>query len=283
MLRLVPKRTVKAAIALVASLFLCSCGPSLDDRLTELVAAKNQWIDRVGDSHYSYDLGLGQNRVRTVRISNPGTLRADWLENPPCSKPGACQVNPTMREFYELVLELTNEQFQSGGVLRVEYDPDWGYPAEIFWDNRKAPHRVISFSISNVTLIDEGNSDICSELAQIERIPMKGDGDDPVYVALLARGTSVLPELAECVSDPTPMPDPREAPPYNGTAVGDVAFWTIVRIADAEIEDFLPEDYRVRWTDKGIYAYFDYVSNPEHRLALQAAVQQRLHSEIPNR
>ncbi len=91
-----------------------------------------------------------------------------------------------------------------------------------------------------------------------------------------------MPDLVECVSDATPMQDPRDAPPYDGTAVGHIAFWTIVRIAELEIEDFLPEEHRARWIDEGIYAYFAYVSSPENRLTLLATVQQRLDSEVLN-
>jgi len=160
MRQLVSKRTVNVAIALIVSLLMCSCGPSLDDRLNDLVAAKNQWIATVGDSPYSYDLGPSHNPAFTVTatVTNPGTLREDWFENPRCSAPGACNAKPTMRELYELVLKLTEEQYRSGGVLRVEYDPDMGYPTEIFWDNRKGSHPVIDLRISNVILIEESDA-----------------------------------------------------------------------------------------------------------------------------
>lgn len=278
MTRISRPKIARAVLTIVASCFLCSCGSTLDDRLADLVTAKDRWIAAAGESHYSYELRLGQKPPFTVSVSNPGTLRDDWLGDVPCSAPGVCGVNPSMRELYELVLELTNEQFESGGELRVEYDAQLGFPTEIYWDNRKSSHSAVSIGISNVILIDSGISGICGLVRTITLVPMNGDGDDTAYIGLIDRGTSVLPALAECVSDQTPMPDPREAPHYNGTTVGDIAFWTFVRIADVEIEDFLPEDYRARWDDEGIYAYFDYVSIPENRLALQASVQRWIDS-----
>lgn len=267
---------------LVCAFLLSSCGPSLDDRLGDLVRAKDTWVASAGDSHYSYQLQFGQSPPYTVSVASPGTLRDDWLENPPCSDIGVCRVNPTMRELFELVLELTDTQLQSGGELSVVYDEDLGFPKKIFWDDRSSFHSAGQVTVSDVVFIEADLAQACDQVRAITLMPMKGDGDDPAYLSLIERGAGALPDLVMCIADQSVMPDPREAPVYTRTTVGDVAFWTFARITGVRIEDFLPTEYKERWEVNGVYAYFEYVATPENRLALQARVSVWLDENEPH-
>lgn len=262
----------RIGIVLVGAIFLSSCGPSLEDRLGELVRAKNTWVAAAKDSHYSYQLQLGENSAYTVSVDSPGTLREDWLEEPPCSDVGDCRVNPTMKELFQWILELTDTQLQSGGELRVVYDEKLGFPKEIFWDDRSGSHSAGRVLVSDVIFIETDLAKTCNQVRAITLMPMKGVGDDPVYMALIEQGASALPGLVSCIADQSVMPDPREAPVYLGTTVGDVAFWTFARIAEISIADFLPIEYEKKWEDNGVYAYFEYVATVENRLELQARV-----------
>jgi len=272
---------MRTKLMLVGAFLLSSCGPSLEDRLGELVRAKDTWAATAGDSHYSYQLQLGQNLPYTVPAANPGTLRDDWLENPPCSDLGVCRVNPTMRELFQLVLELTDTQLQSGGELSVVYDEDLGFPKRIFWDDYSGSHSQVRIAVSDVVLIEADLAEACDYVRTITLMPMKSDGDDPAYLALIERGADALQDLVRCISNQSVMPDPRQAPVYAGTTVGDVAFWTFARIADVSIEEFLPREYKEKWEANGVYAYFEYVANLENRLALQARVSTWLDTNEP--
>ena len=53
---------------------MMACGPSLEDRLGELVVAKDTWAARAGDRHYTYNLTIGANASYAISVTNPGLL-----------------------------------------------------------------------------------------------------------------------------------------------------------------------------------------------------------------
>lgn len=67
------------------------------------------------------------------------------------------------------------------------------------------------------------------------------------------------------------MDDPRSAPIWEHYKVGDTAVFLLVDIAgnDELLEEMLPPPYRKEWKTNGIYAYFNYVSEPANRRLLQ--------------
>ena len=77
-------------------------------------------------------------------------LRENWLEDPECSEVGECLVTPTMRELFQFVLELTNDQSRSGGELIVEYDEDREFPKRIFFDDHRGFHSALRVEVSDV-------------------------------------------------------------------------------------------------------------------------------------
>ena len=60
-----------------------------------------------------------------------------------------------MRELYQFILELTEEQFHSGGELVVVYDENIGFPSRIFFDDHQSVHSALSVEVSNVIFIDQ--------------------------------------------------------------------------------------------------------------------------------
>ena len=149
-------RTFKRTMWIIVALLICaSCGPSLEDRVGELVEAKDVWVSVAGNRSYSYTLEFGQRPPYTVAVSNPGMLREDWLEDPECPDVGECHVTPTMRELFQFVLDLTDDQFQSGGELTVVYDEKMGFPTRIFFDDRRGSHSAFSVEVSNVEFVQD--------------------------------------------------------------------------------------------------------------------------------
>lgn len=140
---------------LLATLICASCGPSLEDRVEDLVAAKNVWVSVAGERQYSYTLKFGNREPYKVSVSNPGMLRENWLEEPGCSESGDCPVTPTMRELFQFVLELTEDQFESGGDLSVVYDETMGFPKRIFFDDRQGFHSAFTIEVLNVVFAQD--------------------------------------------------------------------------------------------------------------------------------
>jgi hypothetical protein len=100
----------------------------------------------------------------------------------------------------------------------------------------------------------------CGQLAEIRTIPMKGERvRDKAYNELKAGGCPVVAGLIERIVDTTPTPDPRQAPPYPGTKLGDVALFVLDDFTDRPFGDALPDDVNKEVPERGVYAYFDYV------------------------
>jgi hypothetical protein len=119
---------------------------------------------------------------------------------------------------------------------------------------------------------------LCNRLGEIEvindRVP---EENDDLYKAILAKGSDALPCLIEKINDRTKTRDPRSAPKWQHYVVGDTALFTVLSVAsqdnDKRWEELmlgsLPSKYRDEWETNGVYAYFNYVSEPKNRKALQ--------------
>lgn len=138
-------------------------------------------------------------------------------------------------------------------------------------DEAKPP---IYVHISNMT-----SSELCDRLISIDTMPSRDPNiTDPIYESLIAKGGEAIPCLVEKISDKTPMPDPRySVPHWQHFAVGDAAVFILIDILrkdDLEREklliEMLPPKYEEEWETNGIYAYFNYVSEPQNRKELQA-------------
>ena len=111
---------------------------------------------------------------------------------------------------------------------------------------------------------------LCSRLAEIKVLPMKERrGVDATYDAFMTAGVRVVPCLIEKVTDETPVPDPRQAPTYGDTRLGDIAVFLIGDITQLDFFTLLPLEVQAKVRDQGVYAYFAYVEKPKNRKILQ--------------
>ena len=150
-------RSLRVVVLLVAGLLLFAWSflpDELDNRVGELVDAKNRWVAHAGDRSYSYQFQAGANPGFTIVVTEPGLLRDDWMENPPCLEPNVCRIDPSMRELFQLVLDLTGEHLESGGRLEVDYDEELGYPKRILWDDRSGSHSELVIYVSEIVFVD---------------------------------------------------------------------------------------------------------------------------------
>jgi hypothetical protein len=128
------------------------------------------------------------------------------------------------------------------------------------------------------SLMSLSAKELCDRLHEIEVIGHRVlEESDDLYRAILAKGSEALPCLIERIDDRTKTPDPRSAPKWQHYVVGDTAVFTVLYIAcqddDERWEEMmlatLPEKSQNGWTTNGIYAYFNYVSEPKNRKTLK--------------
>jgi hypothetical protein len=132
-------------------------------------------------------------------------------------------------------------------------------------------------SLAGATELGAGGGDSCAHLANVREIPFKADEtpSDAAYRDIIGAGRSAIPCLVDRVTDVTPMPDPRKAPPAPGFVVGDLAVMLLAEVSGVPFDDLMPEEVRRRLPHDGVYAYFAYVATPSNRKALQDALRQR--------
>ena len=119
-------------------------------------------------------------------------------------------------------------------------------------------------------LTDDDVRALCNRVAEIKVLPMKdARGLDATFDALVDAGVRAVPCLIDKVTDETSMTDPRQAPTYSDTRVGDVAFFVAARNAKLDYAAVLPPAVTAKFPERGIYAYFEYVEKPKNRKRLQ--------------
>ena len=94
---------------LAVTILATACGPSLEDHLTDLVNAKDHWIDTVGCRAYSYEFGTTYGGWRSITITDPCREPLEWSEI------RDQDLEPTMLELYNLVFGMIEDQHESGG------------------------------------------------------------------------------------------------------------------------------------------------------------------------
>ncbi|MGQ0540912.1 MAG: hypothetical protein ACT4O9_03550 [Blastocatellia bacterium] len=127
-------------------------------------------------------------------------------------------------------------------------------------------------------LLNVSSQKLCDRLAEIKVLPHKDPNEtDPIYEALIAKKEGAYPCLIAKITDSSKVPDPRQAPHWEHYSVGDTAVFILVRslskdddrLASQLLVNMLPPAYQKEWKTNGVYAYFNYVSEPNNRKQLQ--------------
>lgn len=123
---------------------------------------------------------------------------------------------------------------------------------------------------------------MCRQLPNVSILPFKGAliGDD-VNDTLVRLGERSVPCLIARITDETWMPDPQQAPKWGDVRAGDTAF-LILNGMGVDFSVVIPMLDKKRWKEVGMYAYFEWVREGDHRKRLQEVL---LHwvREHPNR
>lgn len=156
-------------------------------------------------------------------------------------------------------------------------------------DSRGKAHTIASGPTSAAPigqvqqLTDDDVRALCNRVAEIKVLPMKDEkGIDATVDSLMTAGVRAVPCLIDKVTDETPMVDPRQAPRYKDTRVGDVAFFMITRIANLDYAVVLPPEVTAKLPNQGVYAYFEYVEKPKNRKTLQNSLSVWFQQSFPD-
>ena len=132
---------------------------------------------------------------------------------------------------------------------------------------------VFSFGFAgNESGVPNSDDHLCRRLSEIQRLPFK-EGEpvaDPIYNEIMREGKKAIPCLIKKIADVRSMSDPRPAPPVENFRVSDLAFFLLLDITKARMEDFLPDDVVSRMPEEGIYAYFEFVEKKDNRKYMMA-------------
>jgi len=113
-------------------------------------------------------------------------------------------------------------------------------------------------------------------VSEIRLLPFKGERvDDTAFNSLLEAGVAAIPCLIERVTDTRKMRDPRQAPTYPDVRVGDVAYFVLVRLANIDLVEMLPNRVQEKYKTEGVYAYFDFARRKQNREWLRGKLRER--------
>ena len=115
---------------------------------------------------------------------------------------------------------------------------------------------------------------MCRQLPNSAAFPFKGSfiGDD-VHDTLVLLGRFSVPCLIDRITDYTWMPDPREDPLWGDFRAGDAAFFILCDAGVHFDAVVVPMVNKKRWNEVGVYAYFEWINQGDHRRRLQQAVR----------
>jgi hypothetical protein len=118
----------------------------------------------------------------------------------------------------------------------------------------------------------------CLLLPKIQEFPTKFGGtmSDPAYLELKAAGRDALPCLVDELANPTPLEEEGERTVLPVLTVGDLAFFVLVDFGYVDYLRAMPPDVLAQTTERGVFAYFDWIGAPGHRALLQQRVRQQV-------
>ena len=119
---------------------------------------------------------------------------------------------------------------------------------------------------------------ICDDISHIKTLPIKDERvKDDTYNKLISDASQSKSCLVESITDATLKRDPRQAPFYVGTTVGDVALFVLLDIEKSiNLKDVLPEAIQNEYENNGVYTYFSFVQKQGNRVLIQKRVKELL-------
>lgn len=118
------------------------------------------------------------------------------------------------------------------------------------------------------------DSGTCPTVASIKTIPFRGDKGIDAAFDRLRFDASCEPVLLESLASLERMEDPRQAPPVESFVVGDAALFILLDRHDISIQQILPAATAAKFSDRGVYAYFDFVLQPSNRMLVVSRAKQ---------
>jgi hypothetical protein len=109
------------------------------------------------------------------------------------------------------------------------------------------------FSLIPAALSNASDDELCALISQIREMPFKNEPiEDKAYNRIISTGYNALPCLIANVANTTSMPDPRKAPKFPNTTIGDVAFFIFLDITKESLAKFLPDHVAKKFKEQGV-------------------------------
>jgi hypothetical protein len=137
-----------------------------------------------------------------------------------------------------------------------------------------------SVLLSATACASEADSSACDALLAIERLPFRAGYEDVLCQVGLRDSEELQACLVQNITNVESIDDPREAPVVRTYVKGDTAFMLLAMKYDWRIEDFLDEEARANWSEAGVYAYFDYVADPDNRARVASKASERVDDTV---
>ena len=120
-----------------------ACGPDLDGQVTQLVIAKNRWLEKGYGNEYLYTYvcrGHCRYRNHEVRVTvlNGKVVAASARnENGSIENVTSISSYPTIPQLLEQILEMLQAQRDGAMTVTARYDSEFGYPTYLRYTQKQ--------------------------------------------------------------------------------------------------------------------------------------------------
>jgi hypothetical protein len=160
-----------------------------------------------------------------------------------------------------------------------DWQAHWHYVIKNNTQSRENPSKYLAYVIEarRRAGLPELSGETCNLIRAIHAFPFRREerGIDPLYDALMHPAVASR-EIAGCIADTRPMPDPRQSPNrVDAFVTGDAAYMLLTRKLDIAFESLLPPAVSAQMPAKGANVYFEWIAQPGNREALAASAASR--------
>ena len=141
-------------VTLFVLIAVASCTPRLESRTSDLVNAKNLWVQTNAGRNYSFDVirhcfcTLNGVQVRVTVVDDKIVRTTHSQDTIFTGEPNPYGFQ-TIPGYFSLILDLIERELNSGLELEVEYDEQTGFPSIIAWSEPAAIDSAVKIELSD--------------------------------------------------------------------------------------------------------------------------------------
>ena len=141
-------------VILIVLIAVASCTSRLESRTSDLVNAKNLWVQTNAGRTYSFDVvrhcycTFNGVRVRVTVVDDKIVRTTHSQDTIFTGEPNPYGYQ-TIPGYFNLILDLIERELNSGLALEVEYDEQSGFPSRIAWSEPSVTDSAVQIEISD--------------------------------------------------------------------------------------------------------------------------------------